>query len=132
MGGPYPDRPKTQSPFVCGGCGPTIGIESTLACNCFTDGKLGCYLFQPQHRNLVRADGTSWTGDIPYKSLAELRVQMEVYGWSFAIASQYLCRRRGRGDAGIPNGFPVRVGRRFMACHANTASRTARPARQRL
>ena len=36
--------------------------------------------------------------DIRYKSIAELRAQIEVFRPIFAVASKYLSRRRGRGN----------------------------------
>jgi hypothetical protein len=64
---------------------------------------------------------TLWTGHVRYKSLTLLGLSFGL-GLVLAFVSKYLTGRRGRGNVGIPTGFPKSVGRvgqaGFMAFHA--------------
>jgi hypothetical protein len=64
---------------------------------------------------------TLWTGHVRYKSLTLLGLSFGL-GLVLAFVSKYLTGRRGRGNVGIPTGFPKSVGRvgqaGFVAFHA--------------
>jgi hypothetical protein len=81
---------------------------------------------QPQQPMPLRSEctGTSvtlCTGHVRYKSLTLLGLSFGL-GLVLAFGSKYLTGRRGRGNVGIPTGFPKSVGRvgqaGFMAFHA--------------